>query len=304
MKPYHPLFSYSFIHLRSTIASFFWYFEKFAIEGAMPEHDTSDKMKDFLDKNQYATKNILRYEFIFGAGYISTGGGDTTLDITQHTLKPLFANEQPYVVDVGCGIGGGDAHLADALNCSVLGLDLSENVIAIAKDRYGDRKDLEFKAGDALTVTIPSSTVDLVYSRDSILHVKDKNKLFTNFYSWCKPGGYIFISDYCSAPKSDWSEEFSVYVDQRGYHLLTVDLYAAELEKCGFEVLKKHNKSEQFAEVLEVELERATNRRDEFITHFSEEEYDNLLAGWQSKISRVKKGEQQWGHFLARKPVK
>ena len=34
--------------------------------------------QEFLDQNQYTKKGILRYEKIFGKGFISTGGLETT----------------------------------------------------------------------------------------------------------------------------------------------------------------------------------------------------------------------------------
>ncbi len=35
-------------------------------------------LKEFLDHKQYTTNGILRYERIFGSGFISTGGKETT----------------------------------------------------------------------------------------------------------------------------------------------------------------------------------------------------------------------------------
>ena len=36
------------------------------------------EFRHFLDNQQYQTKGILRYERIFGQGYVSTGGFETT----------------------------------------------------------------------------------------------------------------------------------------------------------------------------------------------------------------------------------
>ena len=40
--------------------------------------DSSAQMQKFLDENQYTKKSILRYEKIFGVGFVSTGGMETT----------------------------------------------------------------------------------------------------------------------------------------------------------------------------------------------------------------------------------
>ena len=38
----------------------------------------STSFRAFLDECQYSTRSILRYEQIFGPGYVSTGGFETT----------------------------------------------------------------------------------------------------------------------------------------------------------------------------------------------------------------------------------
>lgn len=39
---------------------------------------SSDQFQKFLDQNQYTENGILRYEKIFGRGFVSTGGLETT----------------------------------------------------------------------------------------------------------------------------------------------------------------------------------------------------------------------------------
>lgn len=62
-----------------------------------------------MDHKQYTRNGVLRYEKIFGAGFISTGGIDTTIPF----LKELNLKANQKVLDVGCGIGGGDFLMAD-----------------------------------------------------------------------------------------------------------------------------------------------------------------------------------------------
>ena len=66
-------------------------------------------MKEFLDHKQYTLDGILKYERIFGDGFISTGGKHST----EEFLKDLDLKEGQHVLDVGCGIGGGDFMMAE-----------------------------------------------------------------------------------------------------------------------------------------------------------------------------------------------
>lgn len=66
-------------------------------------HNGFKTIKEFFDHKQYSLNSILRYEKVFGKGFVSTGGADTTVEfLKQIDLKP---NQR--VLDVGCGIGGG-----------------------------------------------------------------------------------------------------------------------------------------------------------------------------------------------------
>jgi phosphoethanolamine N-methyltransferase len=40
--------------------------------------DDQTSFQDFLDQQQYSKGGVLRYEKIFGPGFVSTGGLDTT----------------------------------------------------------------------------------------------------------------------------------------------------------------------------------------------------------------------------------
>lgn len=45
----------------------------------MPATDQqSEEFQKFLDQNQYSSNSILRYEKIFGRGFVSTGGLETS----------------------------------------------------------------------------------------------------------------------------------------------------------------------------------------------------------------------------------
>lgn len=56
-------------------------------------------LKEFMDHKQYSRNGVIRYEVIFGAGFVSTGGVDTTTEF----LKELNLKPNEKVLDVGCG---------------------------------------------------------------------------------------------------------------------------------------------------------------------------------------------------------
>lgn len=256
--------------------------------------------QQFLDNQQYSRKGILRYEKIFGDGFVSTGGLETTKEFIS--MLNLVPGQQ--VIDVGCGIGGGDFYMAKTYGVEVLGMDLSSNMVEIAMEKAINEKTplVQFEIGDATRRIFPDAAFDVVYSRDTILHINDKKALFKRFYSWLKPGGKLLITDYCCG-EQPWSPVFQEYVKQRGYVLYTPEEYGQFLEKVGFVKVQAQDRTEQFVQVLNKELARTQEIKQEFIESFSEEDYNYIIDGWKEKLNRCSLGDQRWGLFYAEKPL-
>ncbi|CAD6332990.1 unnamed protein product [Miscanthus lutarioriparius] len=226
----------------------------------------------FLDNVQYKISGILRYEHVFGEGFVSTGGVETTKEfVGMLDLKP-----GQKVLDVGCGIGGGDFYMAENYDVHVLGIDLSVNMVSFAIEHAIGRKcSVEFEVADCTTKDYPENSFDVIYSRDTILHIQDKPALFRSFFKWLKPGGKVLISDYCKNPGKP-SEEFAAYIKQRGYDLHDVKAYGQMLKDAGFHDVIAEDRTEQ-------------------------EDYDDIVNGWNAKLKRSSAGEQRWGLFIATK---
>ncbi|RID63380.1 hypothetical protein BRARA_E02393 [Brassica rapa] len=251
----------------------------------------------FLDNVQYKSSGILRYERVFGQGFVSTGGIETTKEFVEKMdLKP-----GQKVLDVGCGIGGGDFYMAENFDVHVVGIDLSVNMISFALERaIGLNCSVEFEVADCTTKHYPENSFDVIYSRDTILHIQDKPALFRTFFKWLKPGGKVLISDYCKSSETP-SPEFSEYIKQRGYDLHDVQAYGQMLKEAGFNDVIAEDRTDQFMQVLRRELERVEKEKEEFISDFSKEDYEDIVGGWKAKLERSASGEQKWGLFIANK---
>ncbi|PKA59669.1 Phosphoethanolamine N-methyltransferase 1 [Apostasia shenzhenica] len=251
----------------------------------------------FLDNVQYKANGILRYEHVFGDGFVSTGGIATTKEF----VAKLELKQGQKVLDVGCGIGGGDFYMAETFDVDVIGIDLSINMISFALERaIGLKCSVEFEVADCTKKIYPSETFDVIYSRDTILHIQDKPALFKSFFNWLKPGGKILISDYCKRSGKP-SDEFAEYIKQRGYDLHDVESYGQMLKDAGFQEVIAEDRTNQFLDVLQRELDAVEKNKEEFIRDFSQEDYVEIVDGWKSKLKRSKTGEQRWGLFLAKK---
>lgn len=253
--------------------------------------------QQFLDNVQYKLNGILRYERVFGQGFVSTGG----LETTKEFVAKLDLKAGQKVLDVGCGIGGGDFYMAENFDVHVVGIDLSVNMVSFALERsIGLNCSVEFEVSDCTKKTYPDNTFDVIYSRDTILHIQDKPALFKSFYKWLKPGGKVLISDYCKSAGAPLPE-FEAYIKQRGYDLHSVEAYGQMLRDAGFDEVVAEDRTDQFMKVLQKELNAVEKDKKEFIEDFSEEDYNEIVGGWNAKLIRSSSGEQRWGLFIAKK---
>eukprot|EP01090_Pellita_catalonica_P021114 TRINITY_DN781_c0_g1_i1.p1 TRINITY_DN781_c0_g1~~TRINITY_DN781_c0_g1_i1.p1 ORF type:complete len:276 (+),score=64.78 TRINITY_DN781_c0_g1_i1:31-828(+) len=254
------------------------------------------KKQQFLDTEQYSKKGILLYEKIFGRDFVSTGGREKTAEL----LKMLGDLRGKKVLDIGCGLGGSAFMMAE-LGADVTGVDLSANMLRIAKEKNDEYKyNVKFLLADAMSHTFPAETYDLIYSRDTILHIKDKKTLFERLYAACKVGGTIFITDYCCGDQQH-TKEFDDYVAQRGYALLSPESYGKVLESAGFTMKRTEDYTDHFTRILLQELDRFQKLQDEIVRDFSQDDFDHIIAGWKIKLVRCNNGDQKWGLFLGTK---
>ena len=266
----------------------------------MAQQHSSAQLQKFLDENQYTKNGILRYEKIFGAGFVSTGGIETT----EEFVARLHLKENQKVLDIGCGIGGSAFYMAKKFGANVLGIDLSNNMVNIALERAANETDVkdkvQLKVMDALAAPFEPASFDVVYSRDTILHIEKKEELFKLCLKWLKPGGQLLITDYCCGTNID-NEEFKNYVKQRNYFLLDPASYGKLLEKVGFVEVNAQDRTEQFINVLSKEKAHTEQNKDDLLKHFTLEDYDALISGWEKKLKRCSVGYQKWGLFYAKK---
>ncbi|CAN6998399.1 unnamed protein product [Brassica oleracea var. botrytis] len=71
------------------------------------------------------------------------------------------------------------------------------------------------------------------------------------------------------------------------------------LKDAGFEDVIAEDRTDQFVQVLRRELEKVEKEKEEFISDFSEEDYNDIVGGWKAKLERS--DEQKWGFFIANK---
>lgn len=262
----------------------------------------SNEFQKFLDDVQYNKNGLKRYEWIFGETFLSTGGLATTMKVLEHVTLPPGSK----ILDVGSGIGGHSFIMAELFQSHVHGIDLSNNMMEVAKRHLESRPNLKnrikFEIKDCTTCSFEENSFDLIYSRDALLHIERKDQLFQNILNWLRPGGQILFTDYVRGEDGRlYSEEFKQYLEQRAYHMVTLSEYQNILLQAGFKDIIVEDWNQEFKEALQSELDKLRNRKEQFLHLFSQQDFDELERGWRAKIQRVDRRNQGWILGYARK---
>ena len=271
------------------------------------EEEARDTLKkqEFLDTSQYSMNGIKRYEWLFGTTFLSTGGKETTNMI----LENVSLAKGSHILDVGSGIGGHAFLLAEKFKSFVHGIDLSRNMMAVAEDHLSRRPHLkshvrfEFVDITKEQPTIPDNFYDLIYSRDCFMHIEDKFALFRRLYGKLKPGGRIIFTDYVSGDHASLDQEYVEYLKQRQYYPATITKYNKILQNSGFGNIQCSNWILIFKAALEAELLKLKEGKADFLSRFTEKDFDDLESGWNRKLVRIQNDNQGWMFATAVKPI-
>ncbi|MGD0079203.1 MAG: methyltransferase domain-containing protein [Methanoregula sp.] len=120
-------------------------------------------------------------------------------DMRQYYGAAVWAMEsreqQPEILDVGAGTGLLSAFLLEKFPDARLTLmDISENMLEMAKKRFADRPETRYVVSDYSTGEL-GGPYDIICSALSIHHLaaEDKRELFRRIYAVLRPGG-IFVN--------------------------------------------------------------------------------------------------------------
>ena len=161
-----------------------------------------------------------------------------------HQLQPLFPPlEGMAVLDLGCGYGWHCKYVADHGAAKVLGIDLSEKMLAEAEQRNQDGK-IRYRHCGIEDYEYPERIWDVVVSNLALHYIEDLGQVFRNVWRTLKPGGtFLFNIEhpvFTSGVHQDW-----IYEEDGTPKYWPVDDYYRPGQRVtrflGCEVVKQHH---------------------------------------------------------------
>jgi tRNA (cmo5U34)-methyltransferase len=122
----------------------------------------------------------------------------------------------PAILDVGAGTGLLSRLLLEKYpGATITLLDISEKMLAVARERFSGCNNVVFRAGDYSRVDL-GGPYDLVCSALSIHHLEpeDKRRLFHRIYSVLAPGGVFANADQAAGETPYFTGKYREYWDE------------------------------------------------------------------------------------------
>jgi phosphatidylethanolamine/phosphatidyl-N-methylethanolamine N-methyltransferase len=160
-------------------------------------------------------------------------------------IQRMDIQEDERVLEVGVGTGI-NLSLYPA-NCTVTGIDFSESMLEIARERV-DRKEIQnvrLLQMDAADLKFADSSFDIVYAPYLISVVPDPVRAAREMYRVCRPGGRVILLNHFLSPNAilsrveRWISPFTIHIGFKSdldlpALLAQADLTPQSIEKVNF----------------------------------------------------------------------
>lgn len=253
---------------------------------------------------EYDDDSISFLETLWGDGYLSPGGPDEIRAVLDgFELRGLT------VLDVGCGSGGITLSLASDYGAAgVVGVDVEKPVLNKARARAVERglnDRVQFVRIEPGPLPFPDESFDVVFSKDAMIHIPDKEALFRDLFRLLRPGGRVLASDWLIAHDDEPSPEMKRYIEQEGlsFNMASPERYRRAMLAAGFTDVALRNRNPWYVEVARGELAALEgDLYDKAAAAAGRETVDHNIETWRAMLTVLQTGEHCPHHLRGRKP--
>ena len=252
---------------------------------------------------EYGDTFVAGLEWMWGEGFLSPGGAD---EVARIVAGAPIAGAR--VLDVGCGLGAIDLLLVERFGAAhVTGIDVEAPLVARAAARVeaaGLSHRISIRKVSPGPFPFDDGAFDVVFSKDSMIHIPDKPALYAEVHRALAPGGWMLVSDWFGNGLEP-TRAMREWLDAVGltFSLESIEASAALVEACGFTGVEWRDRNAWYAQAVAEEI--ATLSGENFprlVERLGAEAAAQRLESSTRKKAAVDSGELRPGHLRARKP--
>lgn len=148
---------------------------------------------------------------------------------------------------------------------------------------------------------------DVVFSKDALLHVPDKEALFAEVFRVLKPGGVFAASNWMISHDGEPSPEMKAYIAAEGlsFSMASPSRYVSAMETAGFVQITTCDRNPWYRDVARDELERLKGPLYDKVADAVGRDYvDKNIKIWEAMQKVLDSGEHRPTHLRGVKPGK
>ncbi|MEM1370727.1 MAG: methyltransferase domain-containing protein [Pseudomonadota bacterium] len=219
-----------------------------------------------------------------------------TVEKMADRLPPL--NASSHVLDIGSGYGGAARYLAKRFGCQVTALNLAEK-----ENQRNRQMTQEAGLADKITVIdgsfedipLDTSSVDVVWSQDAILHSGRRDQVVQEVGRVLKPGGQFLFTDILESGGASREDLEPVLQRIHLESLASQTFYDATCQTAGLNKIEFVEMTSQLVRHYTRVAEVLIDKRDDLQGKCSADYMDRMLKGLQSWVTAGEAGSIQWG---------
>lgn len=220
-------------------------------------------------------------ELVYGNGLLSQGG--------KQSIDAMFAGidlNGKKILDIGSGLGGVDFYLAQKYSADIIGVDCVARMVQDAQARALNtplKGSVQFTLvePDTYPYTFADATFDIVFSKEALLHVENKEPLIKELLRVLKQGGQLVILDWLVAgPQLGPHITHMMEVDGLDLKMATLMQYIEMFWKAGFNIPYFKYLNDRYVTYTNDNIATIKAHHQELVTLMGEQTYVYALDSW------------------------
>ena len=240
-------------------------------------------------------------QLIWGDGFLSPGGAVELACVLEGSDISGCR-----VLDIGAGLGAIDQLLVTAHGAAqVVGIDVDPVLLAQLHERI-ERAGLSDRIQGVCVTPGPlpfdAGSFDIVFSKDSIVQIPDKPRLFSEVHRVLRSGGRFIASDWLRGGTGPYSAEMLEFFRLEGiaYNMATLGEYAEALQGAGFGTIEVRDRNDWYYDLAQRELAAMQGPLQPLMRErIGSVRTQHFLGNWRQLVRVLASGELRPGHFKA-----
>ena len=255
---------------------------------------------------EYDDAFVAGLQWVWGEGFLSPGGAE---EIGAIVAGLDLAGKR--VLDIGCGLGGADVVLARQHAAGqVVGIDIEEPLVLRARQIVADAglsDAVDIQLVEPGPLPFAADSFDIVFSKDSIIHIPDKPAFYKDVLRILKPGGVFVGSDWLTG-RSDRQRSPAmqkwVEIADLTFDLENLESSQQALQAAGFVDVAMTDRHDWFCGQMKAEVDAVTGENyARMAAALGEAGAAQRRGSTLARQEVVEIGELRPTHFRGHKPV-